>query len=279
MQRMHDEIGLNRPYSLANRDTEISRPCHPVPGRKHCPEPCVESRSQGTAALATAAGHDGAACTRTHTQPETVHTGPAAVVRLESPLALGHGCFSSFGLVSTTSVTMTVMAAEDAATVGKLIHLAGAAPLRFSREPPSRSRIATCGRLFEGTDEICLGQTWPDPLAVGPNSASPGNKSHTSHQLCLACEEPVGNVAERLALREKTVSFSQCRFEVERRRNQSEDDTGREPADHNRYVMSSDTGSTPTDSAMITTDYCPQSVDNYVDSLLSSPPGTSRGSR
>jgi hypothetical protein len=138
VQRVHDEIGLNRPYSLANRDTEISRPCHPVPGRKHCPEPCVESRSQGTAALAAAAGHDGAARTRTHTQPETVHTGPAAVVRLESPLALGHGCFSSFGLVSTTSVTMTVMAAEDAATVGKLIHLAGAAPLRFKRSTESQ---------------------------------------------------------------------------------------------------------------------------------------------
>ena len=138
VQRMHDEIGLNRPYSLANRDTEISRPCHPVPGRKHCPEPCVESRSQGTAALAATARHDGAACARTHTQPETVHTGPAAVVRLESPLALGHGCFSSFGLVSTTSVTMTLMAAEDVATVGKLIHLAGAAPLRFRRTTESQ---------------------------------------------------------------------------------------------------------------------------------------------
>lgn len=138
VQRVHDEIGLYRPYSLANRDTEISRPCHPVPGRKHCRRTLVESRSQGAAALATAARHDRATCTRTHTQPETVHTGPAAVVRLESPLALGHGCFSSFGLVSTTSVTMTLMAAEDAATVGKLIHLAGAAPLRFRRTTESQ---------------------------------------------------------------------------------------------------------------------------------------------
>ena len=138
VQRMHDEIGLNRPYSVANRDTEISRPCHPIPGRKHCPEPCVESRSQRAAALAAAARHDGAACTRTHTQPETVHTGPAAVVRLKSPLALGHGCFSSFSLVSTPPNTMTVMAAEDTATVGKLIHLAGAAPLRFRRTTESQ---------------------------------------------------------------------------------------------------------------------------------------------
>jgi hypothetical protein len=29
-----------------------------------------------------------------------------------------------------------------------------------------RSRIATCGRLFEGTDEISLGQTWPEPTQV-----------------------------------------------------------------------------------------------------------------
>jgi len=101
-------------------------------------DPCVESRSQGAAALAAATRHDGATGARTHPQPETVHTGPAAVVRLESPLALGHGCFSSFGLVSTPSVAMNVMAAEEAATVGKLIHLAGAAPLRFRRTTESQ---------------------------------------------------------------------------------------------------------------------------------------------
>lgn len=280
VQRVHDEIGLNRPYSLTNRDTEIRRPCHPVPGRKHCPEPCVESRSQGAAALAAAARHDGTAGTGTHAQPETVHTGPAAVVRLKSPLALGHGCFSSFGLVSTPSITMTVMAAEDAATVGKLIHLAGAAPLRFSREPPSRSRIATCGRLLEGTDEICLGQTWPDSLADHPISVSPGNKSHTCHPLCRSCQEPVGNVAERLALREKTVSFSQCRFEVW---NGAGTRAGMTPAARPQTTFglcrAPTRGPRPQIARRFTTDYCPQSVDNYVDSLLSSPPGTSRGSR
>jgi len=30
-----------------------------------------------------------------------------------------------------------------------------------------RSRIATCGRLFEGTDEISLGQTSPDRARGG----------------------------------------------------------------------------------------------------------------
>lgn len=279
VQRMHDEIGLNRPRSVANRDTEISRPCHPVPGRKHCPLPCVESRSQGTAALAATARHDGAACARTHTQPEAVHTGPAAVVRLESPLALGHGCFSSFGLVSTTSVTMTLMAAEDAATVGKLIHLAGAAPLRFEknhRVAAVSPRAGDCSRVLTRFAWVKPGQT-RSPTA----RAQPHPVTKTTSVTIFAV--PVRNLSAMLPngwpLREKTVSFSQCRFEVRRRRNQSEDDTGREPADHNRYVQSSDTGSTPTDSATITTDYCPQSVDNYVDSLLSSPPGTSRGSR
>ena len=48
MQRMHDEIGLNRPYSLANRDTEISRPCHPIPGRKHCLRTLSRIRQSGS---------------------------------------------------------------------------------------------------------------------------------------------------------------------------------------------------------------------------------------
>jgi hypothetical protein len=138
VQRMHDEIGLNRPDSLTNRDTEISRPRHPVSGWKHCRRTLVESGSQGTAALVTAARHDRAAGTRAHPQAETVHTGPAAVVRLKSPLALGHGCISSFSLVSTPSVAMKVMTAEDTATVGKLIHLAGAAPQGFRRCPESQ---------------------------------------------------------------------------------------------------------------------------------------------
>jgi hypothetical protein len=150
---------------------------------------------------------------------------------------------------------------------------------RASEKPLSRSRITTCGRLLEGTDEICLGQTWPYRLSHGPNRASPDNNCHTSNQHCPDCEEPVGNVAEQLALRAKTVSFSQCRFEGERRRNQSGDETGREPADQRWTVTSSDTASTPVDNATITADYYPQSVDNSVDSLLWSPPGTSRGSR
>lgn len=238
-------------------------------------EPCVRSRSEGATALATTGRHDGAAGARTHPQPETVHAGPAAVVRLKSPLALGHGCFSSFDLVFTDSVAMTIMAAEDAATVGKLIHLAGAAPVSCGTvvpTAPSCSRIATCGRLLEGTDEICLGQTWPERLSPGIRPVSSGHKNHTSHHLCPCCEEAVGNVAERLALREKTVSFWQCRS--------TRSGAGIERGPHrprarrpSRTARSSDTTSTPIANATSSTHHCPQSVDNYVDGLLSSPPG------
>jgi hypothetical protein len=32
---VHDEIGLHRPHPLADRGTELGRPSHPVPRRKH----------------------------------------------------------------------------------------------------------------------------------------------------------------------------------------------------------------------------------------------------
>jgi hypothetical protein len=44
----------------------------------------------------------------------------------------------------------------DAIAVGKLVRLASR---RGLQKLLGRSRIATCGRLFEGTDEIYLGQT------------------------------------------------------------------------------------------------------------------------
>ena len=47
------------------------------------------------AAFAAAGGDDGPACTGAHAQPKTVNPGPAPVVRLEGPLALGHGYISS----------------------------------------------------------------------------------------------------------------------------------------------------------------------------------------
>lgn len=44
-----------------------------------------------SAALATTTGNDRASCTRTHAETEAMRLGTATVIRLVSPLALGHG--------------------------------------------------------------------------------------------------------------------------------------------------------------------------------------------
>jgi hypothetical protein len=54
----------------------------------------------------------------------------------------------------------------DAIAVGKLVRLASR---RGLQKLLGRSRIATCGRLFEGTDEIYLGQTPSDRRAKRDN--------------------------------------------------------------------------------------------------------------
>jgi hypothetical protein len=71
-----------------------------------------------------------------------------------------------------------------------------------------RSRIATFGRLFEGTDEISLGQT-------SPCRCTNRHKCYTGHAFRGGKKLAPGNVAERLALAQKTVSFCQCRFDNE----------------------------------------------------------------
>ena len=91
-QRMHHEIGLHCPHPLTDGGTELRRSRHPVPRRKHRARSRVESRSQLAATLGTPTRHDGPAGPGAHPQPEPVHPRPTAVVGLEGPLALGHGC-------------------------------------------------------------------------------------------------------------------------------------------------------------------------------------------
>lgn len=52
------------------------------------------SGSQGLTALATTTGDDRPAGPGAHAQTETVNACPPTIVRLEGPLALGHGCLS-----------------------------------------------------------------------------------------------------------------------------------------------------------------------------------------
>ena len=107
------------------------------------------SGSQRPAAFAAAAGDDRAARPGPHPQPETVDARAASIVRLEGPLALGHGGLSSF-----CGRPRPAHRRADVTAVVKL------------RYCPARSRIApvaavspTFGRLFEGTDVATAGQT------------------------------------------------------------------------------------------------------------------------
>jgi hypothetical protein len=205
---MHDEVGLDGTYSPLDRQPEIRRPCHPVPGRKHRVKSCVESRSQGTAALVAPAGHDGPTGTGAHAQPKTVHACTPSVVRLKGPLALGHGCLSSVTVASAsfTVTTSSCRLGHRRRSYERRSRLL--APARYP-EHPGRSRVATFGRLFEGTDEISLGQTTRAHRRIR-------HTRHNIHRPPAGVHEAVMNVAERLAPAAKTVSFWQCRFRAER---------------------------------------------------------------
>jgi hypothetical protein len=149
----------------------------------------------------------------------------------------------------------------DAIAVGKLVRLANR---RGLQKLLGRSRIATCGRLFEGTDEIYLGQTSSDPRAKLHNR-------HISPVPPPGKKTPPKNVAERLAPDEKTVSFCQCRFDNE---TATDNEAGmptqsrahRTPhhCDEPRPAASS-----PVDNRAAATVLSPQPVDNYVDSSSS----------
>jgi hypothetical protein len=89
-----------------------------------------------------------------------------------------------------------------------------------------RSRIATFGRLFEGTDEISLGQTTRD----GPFGCL---IRHSFHERPRHLQDRPVNVAELLARRTKTVSFWQCHFTVRWRPTTTQD--GRHPRAHSAH--------------------------------------------
>jgi hypothetical protein len=86
----------------------------------------------------------------------------------------------------------------------------------------------TFGRLFEGTDERSLGQTWPeagsaptDPLEHCVNVRHRNDRDNANpSRRPRSRKEPRSTdliATERLAAGRKTVSFSQCRFRLERR--------------------------------------------------------------
>ena len=183
-----------------------------------------------------------------------MHPRTAPVVGLKGPLALGHGCHSSLRLATTSDAQVWIRSPLVSSSSRSL---AGAVSEGIS----DRSRAATFGRLFEGTDEIYLGQT----SAGGPRHV---DISHTSHRAYVAENSAPGNVAERLALRRKTVSFCQCRSHTGTATRQRSEDarTGREPTVDGTAVTSPDPAASPPVDNRATTSVSPQAVDNYVDS-------------
>jgi hypothetical protein len=127
-----------------------------------------------------------------------------------------------------------------------------------------RSRIATCGRLFEGTDEIWLGQTCLRPVRMV-------DSRHSRHAVRQPTEEAAGNVAERLAPAQKTVSFCQCRFHTGPAPDNEArmPDTSRAHRLHHHCDEPRPAASTPVDNRATTAVLSPQPVDNYVDSSSS----------
>lgn len=63
----------------------------------------MKSGSQRAAALVAPPSDDRAAGAGAHPQTEPMHTCTAPIVRLEGPLALGHGYFSSLHLAFTSA--------------------------------------------------------------------------------------------------------------------------------------------------------------------------------
>ncbi|ALL56342.1 hypothetical protein B586_20240 [Mycobacterium haemophilum DSM 44634] len=67
--------------------------------------PSFKSSSQCAAALTAPVGHDRPASAGAHPQPEAMYAGSAPVIRLEGPLALGHGILLVvFGIVSDNAI-------------------------------------------------------------------------------------------------------------------------------------------------------------------------------
>lgn len=129
---------------------------------------------------------------------------------------------------------------------------------------PDRSRVTACGRLFEGTDEISEGQTHCSGPAKGPIR-------HSRNRVALALNLLTGNVAERLALRKKTVSFWQCRSDI----GTATDNEARTPDQSRAHRVPNHCDEprpaafSPVDNRAAATVLSPQAVDNYVDSSSS----------
>ena len=97
-QSVYDKIRSTHSPPSTHRYGKVTRSVQPIRLRKH-PElqnsDELKSGCEFFAALAATCGNDCTSCTGTHTKTEAMNARAAAIVRLERPLALGHGQHSS----------------------------------------------------------------------------------------------------------------------------------------------------------------------------------------
>lgn len=205
---MHHDVRLNCPHAALDRRAEFSRTPHPVVGREHRLIP-VGSSSQRAATLATPRRHDGASGPGAHPQPEAVHTCPTPIVRLEGPLALSHGRYSSLGLAPRPRHAHTD-ARQDGTPLVSSCSLTGAVPARTRGSQAVSPLPGDCSRVLTRS-------RWVKPATRTSGPPSRVYCCHSGHWPAPRSSEQSKNVAELLASRPKTVSFCQCRFALRRR--------------------------------------------------------------
>jgi hypothetical protein len=155
------------------RQTPLTASCGCV--RKAPPKDlALRSGSQRAAAFAPPAGDDRPPGAGAHPQAEAVHAGSAPVIRLEGPLALGHG-------VLLVIRTVRPLAPFVRGSIG------GGSCYWPARSPVLIWVAAvspTFGRLFEGTDAASSGQTW----------FAPTHQTHTSRENRSSRRPPCGTI-------------------------------------------------------------------------------------
>ncbi|CAN5807663.1 hypothetical protein BH09ACT7_BH09ACT7_34080 [soil metagenome] len=215
---MHDQIGLDSPNPVLDRRTELRRPCHPVlrwEQRRRLPvlNQAVSERRpffrrpDTIARPARVRIRSRKPCTRARRRLF------GWKVRLPLATAVSPHCIWPSHPPRTSRC-----ARANTMAVGKLMRLARNRRRnrqvlreiqRFPGSQPYRRRSGDCSRVL-----TCV--RWVKPVPLTPLIAlRPAKNVHccnNCHASSGGCQKPLRNVAERLAPRDKTVSFSQCRF-------------------------------------------------------------------
>jgi hypothetical protein len=152
-----------------------------------------------------------------------MHAGSAPVIRLEGPLALGHG-FSSLCL-ALPSGRSRFSTGSVRGSIGSNLAVGRRGPqARHPGSQPYRRLSGDCLRVLTHLRWVKpgLAQRRPSNRVKAPvfmlSAARPCTiDGHKAKHAPENPKEPDWNATERLAAARKTVSFGQCRFTLERR--------------------------------------------------------------